>query len=161
MNIFYLDNDITKCAQYHANKHVVKMIVEYTQLLSTTCKLNGISYGYKACYVNHPCALWTNECYANFNRLYCLALELCKEYTFRYGKIHKSEEVLKNMPLDEIKHNMKSFPDWITPLPQCMPDDCKVKDNAIEAYRKYYLTHKKHLLKYKNREVPEWVKEIL
>ena len=29
MNIFYLDNDPELCAQYHTNKHIVKMILEY------------------------------------------------------------------------------------------------------------------------------------
>lgn len=28
MNIFYLDHNTTKCAQYHNDKHVVKMILE-------------------------------------------------------------------------------------------------------------------------------------
>jgi hypothetical protein len=35
MNIFYLDKDPKTCAQYHCDKHVVKMILEYAQLLST------------------------------------------------------------------------------------------------------------------------------
>lgn len=35
MNIFFLDYDPAKCAIYHVDKHVVKMIVEYAQLLST------------------------------------------------------------------------------------------------------------------------------
>jgi hypothetical protein len=32
MNIFYLDEDPKICAQYHCDKHVVKMIIEYAQL---------------------------------------------------------------------------------------------------------------------------------
>ena len=35
MNIFYLDFQTDKCAEYHCDKHVTKMIVEYAQLLST------------------------------------------------------------------------------------------------------------------------------
>ena len=35
MNIFYLDRDVRKCAQMHLDKHVVKMIIEYAQLMST------------------------------------------------------------------------------------------------------------------------------
>ena len=34
MNIFYLDADPVKCAQAHVDKHVVKMILEYAQLLA-------------------------------------------------------------------------------------------------------------------------------
>jgi hypothetical protein len=35
MNIFYLHNDPEECAKQHNDKHVVKMILEYAQLLST------------------------------------------------------------------------------------------------------------------------------
>jgi hypothetical protein len=47
MNIFYLDEDPKICAQYHCDKHVVKMIIEYAQLLSTAHRvLDGFeSYG--------------------------------------------------------------------------------------------------------------------
>ena len=46
MNIFLLDTDITKCAQFHCDKHVVKMPIEYAQLLSAVM----IHYGYEAPY---------------------------------------------------------------------------------------------------------------
>ena len=39
MNIFYLDENPKKCAKYHCDKHVVKMIIEYAQLLSTAHRL--------------------------------------------------------------------------------------------------------------------------
>ena len=35
MNIFFLDKDPIIAAQYHCDKHCVKMILEYAQLLST------------------------------------------------------------------------------------------------------------------------------
>lgn len=35
MNIFYLDGDVTKAAQYHCDKHVVKMVLETAQILCT------------------------------------------------------------------------------------------------------------------------------
>ena len=35
MNLFYLDNDLDKCAEYHVDKHVNKMILEAAQLLCT------------------------------------------------------------------------------------------------------------------------------
>jgi hypothetical protein len=35
MNIFYLDSDPKKCAEYHVDKHCCKMLLEYSQLLST------------------------------------------------------------------------------------------------------------------------------
>ena len=35
MNIFHLDKNPIKCAEYHCDKHVVKMILETSQMLST------------------------------------------------------------------------------------------------------------------------------
>ena len=35
MNIFFLDDDPKMCAQAHCDKHVVKMILEYAQIMST------------------------------------------------------------------------------------------------------------------------------
>jgi len=35
MNIFYLDKDPVKAAQYSCDKHVVKMILESAQMLCT------------------------------------------------------------------------------------------------------------------------------
>ena len=35
MNLFYLDEDLDKCAEYHVDKHVNKMILEAAQLLCT------------------------------------------------------------------------------------------------------------------------------
>jgi len=43
MNIFYLDKDPIKSAEMHCDKHVVKMIIEYAQLLSTAHRvLDGV-----------------------------------------------------------------------------------------------------------------------
>jgi hypothetical protein len=45
MNIFYLHTDPKVCAEYHLDKHVVKMIVEYAQLMSTAHRLlDGVQY---------------------------------------------------------------------------------------------------------------------
>ena len=35
MNIFFLNEDSRMCAQAHCDKHVVKMILEYAQMMST------------------------------------------------------------------------------------------------------------------------------
>jgi len=39
MNIFYLSHDVAECAMWHVDKHVVKMILETCQLLSTAHRL--------------------------------------------------------------------------------------------------------------------------
>ena len=40
MNIFILDENIEKCAQYHCDKHIIKMILESAQLLCTAHWIN-------------------------------------------------------------------------------------------------------------------------
>jgi len=45
MNVFYLDRDPVTAAKMHCDKHVVKMIIEYAQLMSTAHRvLDGKMY---------------------------------------------------------------------------------------------------------------------
>mgnify|MGYP000607032860 CR=1 FL=1 len=98
MNIFFLDDDIKKCAQYHCDKHVVKMILETAQLL---CGVHHMidqvtdQVPYKLSHKNHPCSIWSRESLSNYLYLCELGLELCYEYTYRYGKKHKSQSVIE------------------------------------------------------------------
>jgi len=43
----------------------------------------------------------------------------------------------------------------ITPFAQAMPDQYK-NENAVIAYRKYYINEKKRFAKWRNGNVPEW-----
>jgi hypothetical protein len=137
MNIFYLNYNPVICAQEHCDKHVVKMIVEYAQLLSTAHRvLDGIGYVelsannrkvkrfkldepresslYKACHINHPSAVWTRS---------------------------------------------SNLPDrgWSDP-PPAMPDKYKETD-TIQSYRNYYIGEKVSFAKWKSpATIPEWFK---
>lgn len=157
MNIFYLADNMTDCAEMHVDKHCVKMILEYAQLMSTAHHVldgdKAPSTLYKATHVNHPSAVWVRQSNQNYIYLYFLWLALMEEYTYRYGKNHACErliEVLDNLP-DNIDDKDFSYP------PCCMPDECKTGD-TIESYRNYYMMHKSHLFAWKNRPVPDWVK---
>lgn len=154
MNIFTLDEDLTKCAQYHCDKHVVKMITEYNQLMSTTCHVLGIKVEgiYKKTHVNHPCAVWVRESRSNFEYLLQLNKELLKEYTYRYGKIHAGSRLIPIFEsiVDEIPEGKSSNP------PICMPEDSKVGRSVVLSYRKYYLLHKRPISKWKLRGCPGW-----
>lgn len=91
MNIFYLHSDAKECAVMHCDKHVVKMILETAQLLSTAHRLldgNDDPILYKATHKNHPSAIWTRKSQKNYLWLTSLLQNLCQEYTYRYGKIH-------------------------------------------------------------------------
>ena len=151
MNIFYLDEDPKLCAQYHCDKHCVKMIVEQVQLLSTAHWMTGGEAPYKKTHVNHPSNKWVRESLSNYVWLCDMTMELCKEYTHRYGKRHKTQEHLEwcmvNLPNIEDK--------GFTEIPQAMPDECK-RENPIDGYRNYYNVEKAYMCKWKNREIPEW-----
>lgn len=161
MNIFALSKNPEIAALYHADKHVVKMILEYAQLLSTAHRLlDGVQYTdvssgrnikrwrlcddreqtlYKATHVNHPCAVWARETSDNYKWLYELFYHTCKEYTHRYGKVHLTES--------KLLYTLKDLPDSIpiagmTLFPLAMPDNLREEVHSlydcVNVYRKYY-----------------------
>ena len=156
MNIFYVDKDPKVCAEMHCDKHVVKMIVEYAQLLSTAHRvLDGDDANpnlYKIAHKNHPSTIWTRSSKQHYKWLFRLFRKLNIEYGIRYGKVHKSWEKLNGI----LKFPPKSIKDngWVDP-PQCMPDYCK-KSDTVEAYRNYYILEKKRFATWKNNQEPEW-----
>lgn len=161
MNIFYLDDDVTTCAQYHCDKHVVKMILEYAQLLSTAHRVldkdDVPSVLYKATHINHPSAKWVRLSMANYKWLYELFMETCREYTFRYNKRHKSELLLSS----HLRLVPKNIPvaHFTEPL-QAMPFEFKVPGNSLKAYRQYYRNAKKDIANWTKRPVPLFMYEV-
>lgn len=153
MNIFWLDSDIQKCVKFHNNKHCVKMILEYAQLLSAAQWLTGRKAKYRLTHKGHPLTKWVMQSKANYKLLCKLALALCKEYTFRYGKIHKTQKVIQKLTerIPDLPH--KGF----TNPPLCMPERYHSK-NYIKSYRLYYIRKKRHIAKWKNRPIPRWYK---
>lgn len=176
MNIFVLSTIPHKAAIALVDKHVVKMILEYVQLLCTAFKLVvpdkhiGNIETYKSTHVNHPCSVWVREKKVNFVWLSLLAIALCKEYTHRYGKIHKSEAYIRPMLnkimelKDELKFEKENTITPITDFPLAMPENirgCVNRGNPITAvykYRLYYVEKlKKEWAKYgKNRKMPKY-----
>jgi hypothetical protein len=154
MNIFVLDNDITKCAQAHTDKHVVKMILESAQILCTVLHNTGIQAPYKKTHVNHPCTIWANESVDNWLWLKCFALALNEEYKYRYDKVvdHKSAIVIKNLPTPNLPSK------GMTEFAKAMPDNIKIISDPVEAYRQYYMQEKRHIAKWTKREKPSWWK---
>ena len=99
MNIFYLDRDPQIAAQMMCDKHVVKMILESAQMLSTAHRvLDGDEYAdknglYKKAHVNHPSSEWVRCSYQQYKWLYDHMVALMEEYTYRYGKHHATERL--------------------------------------------------------------------
>lgn len=160
MNIFVLSDNPVEAAQMQCDKHVVKMILETAQMLSTAHHLCGSADAimYKPTHKNHPCSVWARQSKANYKWLFDHFLALCEEYTNRYGKVHLCETKLASV--------LNRFPSGIsnkecTPFALAMQHEpeCIVKGDPVQSYRNYYKTKKdKFSMVWTNREVPEWFK---
>ena len=170
--------DPRESAIMHVDKHVVKMILEYCQLLSTAHRiLDGIQTIeissknrkikrwtladqaldcklYKATHINHPSAIWSRSSAENYKWLHSLLVCVCEEYTFRYGKVHKSERDGIVSALSTIPANISIQPFTCPSL--AMPDECKIEGNSVASYQKYYNDKKQHIAHWKKRDVPAW-----
>lgn len=135
MNLFYLDRDPVEAARLQCDKHVVKMILETAQLLSTAhVELGHESPAYKPTHKNHPSAVWVRSSFKAYRWAWRHMRALGDEYTKRYGKIHKTiAEHLDSLsvPPSNIPHV-----DFVDP-PQCMYDECR-RDDTVLAYQLYY-----------------------
>ena len=180
MNMFYLSTRPKECAEWSVNSHCVKMILESAQLLSTAHRvLDGVQYIdassgrkikrwrldddregilYSATHVNHPSAVWARQSNNNYNWLWCYLYEHCKEYTRRYGKVHKIEQ-------DGLLERLKTPPNNI-PVghffqpPSAMDAKYIISEDARVNYRNYYKIGKAHLHKWKSPALPPaWILE--
>jgi hypothetical protein len=154
MNIFYIHPDPIISAQQLADDHIRKMQIESAQMCCTAHWAIGNEAPYKRAHYNHPSTRWTRESIQHYRWLVQHGLEICKEFTKRYGKPHKTQAVL-----EWCRDNEPNIPDnGFTPPPQCMPDVYKNSD-AIKAYRRFYILDKvgvKGLKWNKLNNVPEW-----
>jgi hypothetical protein len=177
MNAFGLHKNPVIAARLHNDKHVVKMNIEYPQMMSTAHRvLDGTQYLdktangrnikrwrmnddvveqtlYKASHINHPTNIWVRATQENYMWMYTLWSELAKEYTHRYGKHHASWVKLHRV-LEKPPENIPMGP--LTTLPQAMPDDVK-RDDFVEAYQEYYRKYKSHFSKWTKRPIPQFM----
>lgn len=153
MNIFVLDENPELAAKYHTDKHVIKMILESAQMMSTAVRWSGIDAGYKVAHLNHPCTIWVRKSLTNWRWLGSLAYYLNQEFIFRFDKTanHKSYDMITSLPWPNIPEI------GLTPFAQAMPDIYR-NDNAVTAYRNYYLGEKEYLFQWTKRNKPIWIK---
>ena len=165
MNLFLLSENPKQCAQWHCDKHVVKMILEIVQMLYTSwhmnnsgvpdtapiCKSTGLR-GYKKAHPNHPMTKWVRASRSNYALALAISVSLAIEFKYRYGHHHGCVEhilwLARNPPnFDAIAR---------TELPQCMPDEYKVPGDSVQAYRKFYCGGKAHFCAWSRRDAPIW-----
>lgn len=156
MNIFVLDEDPAKAAEYHCDRHVVKMVLESAQMLCNCHRVYGTVHPlmYRATHLVHTCTLWTVTSQANYYWLYRLFGALNNQYRLRFHTVdHKSFADLHCL----LSSAPSKQPDLgLTPFAQAMPDHLKQAD-AVAAYRDYYRKEKAHLHKWTGVKVPEWI----
>lgn len=148
MNIFILDNDPIQAAKWHNDTHVVKMLLETAQILSSVHKLYNTNISnqvYRLTHHNHPCNVWARTSTANYEWLSLLGKSLCTEYTERYSKIHKSQQLIElcsaNVPNNLINHN--SISGFALAIREEIFDLCYVKNNPVQSYRNFYMIDKR------------------
>lgn len=175
MNIFVLDSSPHVSAEYMCDKHIVKMILESCQLLSTAHRvLDGTklitrknnrkyttykmqhnfldNFLYKSTMVNHPCSIWCRETDSNYIWLSTHTISLLDEYTKRYNKNHASYQL--GVWLEgHIPQNIELGD--MTPFALAMPDKYKT-ECAVQSYRNYYINDKSKFAKWKNNNIPSW-----
>lgn len=146
MNIFILDTNPIKAAKCLDDKRVVKMILETAQILCTVLNKCGVSNTpYKPTHVNHPCTLWAGKTRMNFQWLLSHGQALCSEYTNRYSKRHKSQDII----------------DWAAEFDELVPVgrltefiNCTTYKNVSDTVKAYHMYMSD---KYKqDKRVPTW-----
>lgn len=182
MNIFYIDEDPKKAAVAQYDKHVVKMILESAQMLSTCHRLlKGTSKEtfdtnkgkivrrhilpdpgeeallYQVAHAEHPSTRWVRESMGNYLWLYNHFLALQDEYTYRYDKVHASSRMNEVLAIPPVMPHTRQ-----TPIPLCMPLHYHSNDH-VESYRRFYVLEKSDRNKFnyrRNRPAPEWFEII-
>lgn len=154
MQIFILDKNPNTAARMLCDKHVVKMIVESAQILSTVHHLYDSPHKhlvYKKTHEKHPCVIWAGKSKENYLWLLEHLSELIKEYEYRYCKHHKTTEIKKI--LETPPKSLLSI--GLTEFAQAIPEEYKQKD-AVKAYREFYKNEKAHFAKWTKRKKPAW-----
>ena len=107
----------------------------------------------KASHVNHPSNVWARANHLNYKWLYEMWVHLLDEYTYRYGKVHACAR---------LKDDLAKLPEKIPvglsetePTP-AMPDDCKITNNSLASYHKYYNEKKTRFARWTKRPAPNW-----
>ena len=152
MNVFYLHEDPRQAARMHIwHKHVVKMILEYAQMLSTAHRILDESDDdrlYRITHINHPSNVWIRQHESHYAWVYQCMMELGRIYKQRTSKDHLTITKLGSLlcrPPRNITKNTEFNKPHFTPPPPAMPDEYKVEGNSLASYLNYY-EHKKEIL---------------
>lgn len=165
MNLFILSVSPKETAEAMFDCHIVKIILEAVQMLCTAKLLLDPEDPtneklYKLCHKNHPVSIWVRKSFANYMWTLKLVHEMHNEWQFRYNHsrdtCHKSYLVAYHLlthPPPKDKFECKG----LTLFAQAMPDEYRVPNDPVQAYKLYYMSDKKkRLAKWTKRSPPSW-----
>jgi hypothetical protein len=161
MNIFFLDPDPVRAAEYSCDSHVCKMVLESAQIMSTVhwiadCSVAETAYGrsliYTPTHPSHPSVLWAARSLSNWRwlREHCLALSDERLWRFPGYNHHNSTAVARRMPEPEIADR------GLTEFAVGFEKRFLYPADAVQAYRLYYMLEKAHLAVWTRRGTPSW-----
>ncbi len=152
MNIFVVDEDPQIAARMLCDKHVIKMILESAQMLSTVMHENNVANPpYRSTHKHHPCTKWAGETMDNYFWLIRHFGTMCHEYTYRYNKVHKCQQYFQ----DFVNAGYHVTPGPLTPFALAMPEQYRCPD-AVQSYRHYYRAEKARFATWRIRSAPAW-----
>ena len=183
MNIFYLNHEPKVCAEMHLDKHVVKMIIEYAQLMSTAHRMLDGTQGVEKRYVlgSLPARwrhikVWKHSSESmdkglmrasHVNHPSNIWVRASKQnYMWLYQMwTHLLAEYThrygKHHACEKYAKHLCMPPENIADIPfteptPAMPDIYKVTNDSIKSYHNYYIHDKARFANWKNRETPKW-----
>ena len=154
MNIFFLSRDPSLAATWLVDRHVIKMVTEYAQILGTAHRLlhdrpgiwddgvvrlalpgeydcNGDARRSRqvaplATHTGHPCVRWVLESPANYKWLLELYRATARTYQRRYNRQHASyTRWIEHLSEYPEYKSFATLGDPITPPALAMPDEYK------------------------------------
>jgi len=159
VNIFFLDRNPKKAAEALRDNHVTKMPSECGQLLSAWADWYVEQRGnidlpefprmdYPKSVPEHPCCLWLKEGLENVRWMILNLKALHEEYDVRYGKPDKY--IKSRAMVDAMLPWFDNFVmlNWTAPKQALGPNghlyyvEPRTTDNAVLAYRRYYVAEK-------------------
>jgi hypothetical protein len=161
VNIFFLDDDPARAAEYSCDSHACKMVLESAQIMSTVhwiadCSTAEALYGrctvYAPTHPSHPSVRWAARSLSNWRwlREHCLALSAERLWRFPGYNHHNSTAVAYRMPEPAIADL------GLTEFAVGFKSELEYPGDVVQAYRRYYALEKRHLASWTRRGAPAW-----
>lgn len=188
MNLFKLHEDHDKNAEYHVDKHIVKMILESAQILCTNLTVDHL-FGFLPGMLNSE----QNKILSDFRKDQKNLSQEDRLFTYLPTMQNHPSTVWARSSLENFywthcyAHSLaeeyryrygkdhKSFWDVInklpdpkhmedvglTPFAMAMPEELKDYEDPVQSYRNYYMLDKATFASWKYRDKPDWWEEEL